>query len=729
MGLEVIGATTSAIATASNLGGGVAGAVGGIFGGLSGLSLPSPNILSKYASYDYVISLSVLTIQDFNYPDISYKAGKVLPLICKSAGANPDNRVATAYGKSDFFIDNVTFDSIIGLATAKTTSVTTVQFDVFEPYSIGTFILACQTAAYQAKHENFRDAPYLLTIEFRGNTENGAISNIPFAARHIPIRLTTVSMKASEQGCRYNINAYATQGQALTTQYANLKTDTTIKGKTVQELLQTGDQSLQSVVNKKLEEYVTNKTVAVADKIVILFPQEDSIPSATVATAGGGSDKKTKATAAPTQVTGDSAEIFKKLGISETTLTQSSGAVNELGAADMGWGTARRSDPAGADEGLVVSEDGNSWSRGKMVANPKEGTLKFSQEMDIPSVINQVLLTSSYPDKALSAAGLKADSGMRVWWRIDTQVYMINSKENLSKTGTYPRIIVYRILPYEAHSSKVTVANGKATGFDKLSKGIVKRYDYMYTGNNSEVIKFNIDFSVGFANKMAADRFKNSQDVKNTGGKASDKKEDKKDIAPFVDGNKPPVQAGSFGTQVTNDGLKTWFDGWGGGGQETEANRAARVFHDAITKSADMTVLELEIWGDPYWIVNSGMGNYTSKPVKGVKDLNKDGSVNWQTSEVDIWVYFRSPLDINQGTGMYDFKSPNHVEDMSLSSKAGPAIGFSGLYCVTTITNNFNKGQFRQTLKGFRRNGQEYKAPANPNQTLNVNTPATGANK
>lgn len=724
MGIEVIGATTSAIATASGIGGGVQGAVGGILGGLSGLALPSPNILSKYASYDYVISLSALTIEDFNYPDISYKAGKVLPLICKTAGADPNNRVATAYGKYDFFIDNLSFDSIIGLATAKTTSVTTVQFDVFEPYSIGTFILACQTAAYQAKHLNFRDAPYLLTIEFRGNTENGAISNIPFAARHIPIKLTTVEMKASEQGCRYTINAYATQGQALTTQYSNLKTDTTIKGKTVQEVLQTGEQSLQVVVNKKLEEYVKDNTVAVADKVVILFPQEDAIPSSGVAANGGGSDKANKATSNPSQVTSDSASIFKKLGISETTLAQSSGAVNELGAADMGWGLSRRSDPAGSDEGLVVSEDGNSWTRGKMVANPKEGTMKFSQDMDIPSVINQVLLTSSYPDKALSDAGLKADTGMRTWWRIDTQVYIINTQENLTKTGTYPRIIVYRVVPYDAHSSKVTVANGKAPGFDKLSKGVVKRYDYLYTGNNSEVIKFNIDFSVGFANKMAADRGKNSQDVVNSGGKASDKKEDKKDLGLFNDGNKPPTQAGSFGTQVTNDLLKTFFDGFGGAGQETAANRAARVFHEAITKSADMMVLDLEIWGDPYWVVNSGMGNYTSKPVKGVKDLNKDGSVNWQTSEVDIWVYFRSPLDINQGTGMYDFKSPNHVEDMTLSSKAGPAIGFSGLYCVTIVKNNFNKGEFRQTLTGYRRNGQEYKGTADPKQTLNVSTPA-----
>lgn len=720
--MGILDAATSAV-------GAVTGGIGGILGGLGGVSLPSPNILSKYASYDYVISLSAMTIQDFNYPDISYKAGKILPLICKSGGASPDNRIQTAYGKYEFYIDNLTFDSIIGLASAKTTSVTTVQFDVFEPYSMGTFILALQTAAYQAKFENFRDAPFLLTIEFRGNTEQGSISNIPFAARHIPIRLTTVSMKGSEQGCRYNINAYATQGQALTSQYANLKTDTTIKGKTVQEVLQTGDQSLQSVVNKKLEEYVDNKTVKIADKVVILFPKEEAMASSGVAAAGGGSDKKTSAKATPQQITSDSASIFKKLGVSDKTLAQSAGAVNELGAADMGWGIARRSDPAGSDEALTVSEDGNTWTRGKMVANPKEGVLKFSQDMDIPSVINQVLLTSSYPEKALAASGLKADTGMRVWWKIDTQVYIINSAENLPKNGTYPRIIVYRVVEYDAHSSKFTADNTKAPGFEGIKKQVCKRYDYIYTGKNTEVIKFNIDFSVGFANRMAADRFKQSQDVSSSGAKASERKEDEKDIKVTADGDKPSTQAGSIGTQTRNDLIDTGLEGAGGGGQETAANRAARVFHDAITKGKDMLVLELDIWGDPYWIVNSGMGNYTSKPVKGVKDLNKDGSVNWQTSEVDIWVYFRSPLDINQTTGMYDFKSPNHTEDMTLSSKAGPAIGFSGLYCVTLVKSNFNKGQFRQTLTGYRRNGQELKKTASADKTFNVSTPAEKGKK
>jgi hypothetical protein len=135
-----------------------------------------------------------------------------------------------------------------------------------------------------------------------------------------------------------------------------------------------------------------------------------------------------------------------------------------------------------------------------------------------------------------------------------------------------------------------------------------------------------------------------------------------------------------------------------------------------------MIRLNLEIQGDPYWIVNSGQGNYTSTPVAGVKDLNKDGSVNWQTSEVDIIVNFRSPFDINQTTGLYDFKSAN-IFDMGASTSSGPTLGFTGLYRVNTCTSTFRNGVFKQRLSGSRRNLQELEAEGSSTAVLNTSTP------
>jgi hypothetical protein len=590
-------------------------------------------------------------------------------------------------------------------------------------------MLALQNAAYDAGFKNWRDAPFLLSIEFRGNKENGQISKVPFSTRHIPIKLTTVNIKANEQGCKYMINAYATNGQALTTQYANLKTDAAIKGKTVQEVLQTGEQSLQAIVNQNLKQMKAKGNVAVPDEIVIVFPRENNIPSSSSSGAKGG-ETATKATqSAP--ITSSAADVTKKIGVSQSpvnkTLVQPTSEVNELGAATLGYDYKKRGDTDMASEKTTYDESTKTWKRGALKVDPKEGTLRFSQDMDIPGVINEILLTSSYPETALATGKLDND-GMRTWWRIDTQVYFIKTDENLKKTGTYPRIIVYRVIPYKAHSSVITANNEPAPGFSSIKRQIVKQYDYIYTGKNSEVLKFDIDFSVNFANVMAADNYTNATAVTES-NKNSTQKDKTAPIDPLADGSEPENKQGAVGTaQNKATGTNTSNDTFGGATNETPANRAARFFHDALTNPNDMVVLNLDIYGDPYWIVNSGQGNYTSKSVSGVKDLNLDGSVNWQNGEVDVIVNFRSPFDINQTTGLYDFKSSNNF-DISASTSASPVIGFTGLYTINRVTNSFRNGIFRQTLKGTRRPLSESKKTPDPKKVMSTDQQVPASDK
>ena len=70
--------------------------------------------------------------------------------------------------------------------------------------------------------------------------------------------------------------------------------------------------------------------------------------------------------------------------------------------------------------------------------------------------------------------------------------------------------------------------------------------------------------------------------------------------------------------------------------------------------------------------------------------LNEDGSVNYQTGEVDILVNFRTPVDLNQATGLYNFGG---------ASKSAPVLQFSGLYYVNTIVSNFKQGKFTQNME------------------------------
>lgn len=666
-------------------------------GGNSSRGFPLPNVLSGYATYTYIISLGILTDNELNFPDSTYMAGSAPLLVCKSANGDPYNRVKTAYGTFDFFVDNLVMNSVIGFAKAANTNVMSLNFQVTEPWSMGMFTVALQTGAYQCGWKNYRDAPYLLKVEFKGNKSDGTMVPIPNTTRYIPIKILKLDMKVSEKGSVYNVSAIPFNHQALSTKNANFKSDVAIKGATVQELLQTGEKSLQAVVNQRLQQLKTDGLVAEPDQIVILFPKD--IASANAPAASTNNKESTgSATKAPTpEVFSSNGSVFEKLGIAKSkinsTLVQPDGDCNPIGKASMGFGLDKKGDPSFGSESKVWDAKNKVWTRGSNTSNIKEGEFKFSQNTDVINAINQVLLNSDFPKDTLDASKVTPE-GMRGWWAIDTQVYLLSTASNDYSTGSVPKLIVYRVLPYDVSVDRTNPPNTPPPGLPNLRKQVVKEYDYMYTGKNTEIMKFDIEFKTSFSILMAADGLKRSQDVitgaNNGGTDAVDSVLD-----PQPDGSPPPNAAGITPTTVSYTLTTTSTDRRGGGGSETQATRAARVFHDAITKGADMMTLNMEIWGDPYYISQSGTGNYTSK--SATQNLNADGTVNYQNGETYISVFFRTPIDINQSTGLYKF----------VGETSAPVVQYSGLYRILKVTSTFASGKFTQVLKGSRLLQQE----------------------
>jgi len=685
--------------------------LGSIFKTVPGIKLPLPNPLFNYATYDYVLTLGCLTDKEINNPDSTYLAGKPFKIICKSANADPNNRVNTPYGKFDFFFDHLQMKSQIGLDAASTTNVTNLEFTIREPYSMGMFIISCQTIAQQLGHNNFREAPFILTIEFRGNKETGQMNNIPGTKRFLAFNFSDISMKVSEMGSIYKCIAMPFNQGALADVTANFKSDVSITGDTVRSILQTGENSLQAVVNKKFKEMAqtaSNKEagiVTVPDEIVILFPQD--IASNSTPTESK-SENNSSATTTPTE--SDAATIFKKLGVSRSTvnetLVQQAGDCNAIGQAELGFSAARRGDSPSGKDNLVWDPAKKVYVRSENPINLKMSDMKFAQDTDIPNAINQTILSSKFVVETLDVNNLTKE-GMRNWWRIDTQVYNIGEVQKA--TGVKPKLYVYRVVPYEVHASRMIAPNLKAPGFDALKAQAVKHYNYFYTGKNVDVISFDIDINQGFISTMSADGLEKSQDVK-TAAQSSADADPIPTGNPVGPGELPSNELGTTPTIVKYIGTNTSSDRKGGGGKETPGQRAARNFMDAVTNSNNLYNLNMKIIGDPYFIVQSGIGNYTAKATQ-YKNLNLDGTVNYQNGEVDILVNFRTPIDINQTSGMYDFGK---------NAKSAPVMQFSGLYNVTEVTSTFSNGQFTQVLTGFRRPSQENKTEATPNQTFNT---------
>ena len=724
---DIIGATTAGISLAKKITeivpvnglssitdmiSGELKSIGSIFTKIPEQKFPLPNPLFAYASYTYTLGIAGLTDDDLHNPDTTYLSGKRLPLICKSANADPSNRVNTPYGRFDFFIDDVELESIIGFMKGFNTNVSKIRFKITEPYSMGLFIISVQQLAQELGHDNWRDAPFLLSIDFKGNKETGQIDSIQNTSKRIPFIFTDITMTVTESGSIYMCEAMPHNQAALTDNVSKFKSEIAIKGKTVQEILQTGEKSLQSVVNQRYKQLVEQKLVSVADEILILFPQDVS------SSANNNSSKKENNSSAVTDP-GNSSEssIFKKLGVTRSTVNQSlvqdSKDCNVIGKASSGFSEYRTGTTPIGKENAVYDEKSGGFIRAKNTIDVKESDFKFAQNTDIPNAINQVILQSDFVKETLNAANLTAE-GYRTVWRIDVQTYNLGSKET-PEQGVKPKLYVYRVVPYNAHAGNMMPPNTKPPGYDNLKKQVVKEYNYIYTGKNVDIKNFEIKINNGFSSVMAVDGGRKSQDVKQA-AEMSGKSEQQSVSLMLGKGNAPSKELGVIPTIVKYIGTITGTDKKGGGGVETESTRAGRLFMDAVTRGMDLIELDMTIIGDPYYIVQSGMGNYTSKPTQYM-NLNEDGSVNYQNGEVVIGVNFRTPIDINQQSGMYDFGG---------KSKTAPVMQYSGMYKVLTVNSTFKGGEFVQTLKGQRMPLQESKQESTPDQTFNTSTGISG---
>jgi len=671
------------------------GDLGNFIKKLGGIKLPLPNPLFGYASYTYVIGIGCLTDDELNYPDKSYKIGKKIALVCKSANTDPSNRVNTPYGKFDFFIDNLVLEQQIGfMAACDQTNVQNFSFNVIEPYSMGLFPLSCQTIAQELGHDNWREAPFILTIDFRGNTESGKMVKIPGCSRQIPFSFQTMDMTVNEKGSVYKCTAMAYNVFALTDDVNLFKNDVSISGKTIQEILQSGDNSLQAVQNEKLKQTAIQAKLETPDEVLILFPL-DVASASSPSQSSDNTETTDTATISQSDVASASA-LYEQLGVTRSTinpnLIQDPATCNNIGIADLGFDEIRKGiAPSGATDKVYNSKTG-IFDRSKLKSEIKISEMKFSQDTKITTAINQVILQSGFVNDALDNDNITPE-GYRGWYKIDTKVYNIGPVNKNS--GLKPKLIVYRVVPYAVHSSRLTPPNTPGIGLSAggpLEQQAVKEYNYIYTGKNVDILKFEIKYDAGFSMVMGSDALERTQDSvteKQTGG--ADEKT-KKNIKAMPEGQDPSKKIGVMPTILRWVNTLTGQDRRGGGGAEGQAQRAAKMFQMALENPLDMYNLEMEIVGDPYYIAQSGTGNYTSACTQ-YKNLNSDGTINYENGEVDIKINFRTPVDLNQSTGLYDFGK----------SKSVPLKHFSGLYCVTDLTSSFSGGVFKQVLKGFRR--------------------------
>lgn len=604
-----------------------------------------PNPLSYYASYNYNLSLSVLDDESFN--NATYKnSGAKGPFLAYSANKDPDNRVNTVYGKFDFFIEDLKISHLIGFERVTgNTNAMGFSFKIIEPYSMGLFFIALQQEALAKGHKNYLDAPLLLTLEFRGHIsgnpavdiQNIFLSNL---TKHYPLKLRLIDMKVSSKGCEYEVSAYPANEAAFEKAKVTLTTPAVIHGETVEEILKKHPKkSFELYINSKEKDQKDNKLKDVQDQYLIEFPP------------GPGGEE------------------------------------NPIKSSSLGFTLYDGTKTPYAEDDFVY--ENGVYKRGNIEINPKLSEFTFAQGTDIINVINQVIFFSDYGRNALK--NISSD-GFINWWRIEVNLKYITSDANLPKIGTKPKQFIYRIKPYRVSASYFLPNNEKLAGTDADKKLVTKVYNYIYSGNNIDIIDFDINFKAGFYTAINADASLNNEDKKlkeDTGIVVDSKDKNGSQITP---GSSPGNKEFANRTEYISNGASTMK--MGGSTPEDPASLAARQFYDVLTAGVDMINAELTILGDPYYLGDSGIGNYHASNGENLY-INSDGCMNWDNTEIHILVNFKTPVDIDLSTGLYDF------------GRLHNSTQFSGLYRVLKADSFFVGGKFTQKLKIIRLKGQE----------------------
>ena len=649
--------------------------------------ISDPNVLFDFASYNPLFTLSALSQDDLENTTTLLQS-KPHDIIVRSSGIgstenrgmdeplNEDDkkiidkserlqrtiqRSRNVLSKNrDLYIRDVQMTSVPGLnEKRRLTSVTNISMEIIEPSGI-TLLERIRGAAINNGYLDHLDAPYLLTLEFKGFDELGnpdpSDANAKTMKRLIPVKLVDMNMNVTQAGTVYTVKAIPFNEFGFVNTYNYPRTSGTLspEGRKLSDVFV----ALEELLNKQNEDERDEGLNQLPDRYTITF------------------DKET----------------IKDADLTFDTLNQS-------GMAAQG--------ATGADAGFYVANE---------IAVPPD-YMKVNGNMAITKILEEIMkghpdytdkkynewkqkvgttLSNAQQQGGPSAVIDQAEDYYFRYYKIRSSVVPLEGKFDEIR-GSQQKHIHYHVETYKVHAYSLAIP-GVSTG-DNFKNFVFKTYNYIFTGENVDVLDLNIDYKVAyFQGRLkdfeATDKLKNrieDVNVEGTGGTSA------RDHS--VDGNllfkSETISSKSEGTGKT-----------GGTPQELDS------FLDYLTHPlADMVNIRLEILGDPAWISQSQFIPLNAKTfTEGVGTASDPDIDYWRVNRGRIWndklrcyntdvaepivmLKFRMPTDFNAQTGVYELQSTQSAE-------------FSGLYRVTQLEHSFTDGQYRNILNLTRFNNQ-----------------------
>jgi hypothetical protein len=647
---------------------------------------PYPNVLEQFASYTPLWTLCCLEPNQFNDPT-TYRGNPAAlkHVVMSSAGRYDSERANTAYGAPEYFIDNVVMNAQLG-GSAKTgnTNVSSFTFEIYEPYSLGLFLQSLQAAALDAGFPSYlNDTPYLLKLEFAGFQDNGAIfASSDELTKYFTIKITKVEFNVNEGGSKYKVDASPFHHQGFSDVVNNLTTDLKITGMTVNEVLTSGPQSLCTALNTIQLEKVDAGQAELPDLYEVVFPVD---ASDRVGLDDNSVAEVLRAMADP------KAEKTQRIESVDRDAAQDNWGEGEIGYSSMGFSESSGGNYLFKLEGDVYDETTGRIKRDSMSIDPKQREIVFSQGTKITEIIKMVVLSSEYCVNKLKGEQID-DKGMISWFRIDVQIQLLDYDK---VRNIRAKRFIYRVVPFKVSAAIFKNPSSVTAGESNLQRVIAKRYDYLYTGQNNDILKFDLTFNGMFYTGVMPRPPSQHTRIANT-----DQQNAAPDATPqarLKTGDAPESATSASGSPSVKGDPKLASPT--ASGEKTVEQVIADSFNKAFQASSDLTSVKIEILGDLYFLSDSGINSNYLAEYGPNEQVNSDGSMNWEGSQIFVYITWRNPLEPNLGTtgqgGLMGFPD------------GGAVTPFSGIYHVKSIENRFSNGTFQQTLDLARQVNQE----------------------
>lgn len=654
------------------------------------------NPLHNFRSFNYLFTLAAVKESALTDPK-SIRASADYFVVAKSAGKGNDpiltNELSTTsqlvkdfnkrgLGRFDMYLNNVEIETL--MAFSKTTNLamaTKISFEVHEPLSVNGFLEAIQIASIAAGHKSYMGAPFVLKVEFLGylDTETGPSTNLETAdeKRYFVLNITKVEIDVTEAGTKYRVQAIA-HNETGYGDSNDLKTPIQISGTTVGSILKNLMTSLEKSEKEAIEKE-TGQTNGDYDRYEIVFPS----------------------------LVGD------KLVYTQPNIALRDSAVTEL--LNSG-GLYSMPDP-----GPVLSEMYSSGTQPKFTFNPAlnaknqpkfeiaKTSMQFTKGAKIHDIISSIVRDSTWGKRIFAEPPEKIiKNGMVEFVHVAIELEYVNDRWN---PYTKRPVCLYRyvVIPYKMHFTRVPL-------FQKLipkpemqlfvDKHVKRKYSYLYTGENVDILKFNITFNHLFYQSYTQNLgnktiFSNPDLTKrrNSTNKALNPTNPDAEENKFIPDS--PRRSDSKLSNIVKHGNNA------GPRDYYSYDVLVSAMHQALLDNTDMIRCEIEIIGDPYYLVTGGIGNY--RPTLVDSGITTDGEAPYQTHDIVIVLEFRNPSDINSKTGEAIFDDTK--------------VPFSGCFRVIKAHNKFMDGLFTQRLSLVRIPGQPYdssKPPSPDNEASRV---------